>query len=217
MSASRIPGVIAFLGLMFVCCACCSWAFRRCRASSPSSRCLPERCAIRPRRGGSELDVQRRSPALRASRVSSRSLASACDCSGPSRLVHTPRSAGARSSSRGGSRRVVPGLGRGRRPGRSTISTRPRVRCTSRKATCARCSQPSHDSAAEQAMRQRRARAISPTLVVSLVAIWLVLNQTWEPLDPARHRPGLVLAWASSRLRPLRATLRRFASPRRWL
>ena len=52
--------------------------------------------------------------------------------------------------------------------------------------------------------------AISPVLVTSLAGAWLVLNQTVEPgqvlLGVAL---GVLLAWASSRLRPVRASLRR--------
>ena len=52
---------------------------------------------------------------------------------------------------------------------------------------------------------------ISPTLVVSLTAVWLVLNQTLEPAQILFGIAlGFLLAWASSRLRPVRATLRRF-------
>lgn len=50
----------------------------------------------------------------------------------------------------------------------------------------------------------------SPTLVLSLTAAWLLLNQT---LDPAQIVLGaalaIVLAWLGSTLRPLRARLRR--------
>lgn len=59
-------------------------------------------------------------------------------------------------------------------------------------------------------MSTQRFDAISPTLAVSLAATWLVLNQT---LEPAQILLGIVLgvllAWASSRLRPVKATLRR--------
>lgn len=52
--------------------------------------------------------------------------------------------------------------------------------------------------------------AISPTLVLSLTATWLVLNET---LQFAQILLGfalsVLLAWAGSRLRPLRATLHR--------
>lgn len=60
-------------------------------------------------------------------------------------------------------------------------------------------------------MSERWLDRISPTLVASLTAVWLVLNQT---LELAQILFGValsaLLAWASSRLRPLRATLRRF-------
>lgn len=60
-------------------------------------------------------------------------------------------------------------------------------------------------------MSERWLGRISPTLVASLTAVWLVLNQT---LELAQILFGValsaLLAWASSRLRPLRATLRRF-------
>lgn len=50
----------------------------------------------------------------------------------------------------------------------------------------------------------------SPTLVLGLTVLWLILNQT---LAPAHIAFGLVLAvvlaWASSGLRPLRARVRR--------
>ena len=53
-------------------------------------------------------------------------------------------------------------------------------------------------------------RTISPSLVIVLALAWLVLNQT---LAFAQILFGLVLgvllAWASSRLRPVRSTLRR--------
>lgn len=59
-------------------------------------------------------------------------------------------------------------------------------------------------------MRTRWFESVSPTLVTVLAAIWLILNQT---LDPAQILLGIalgvLLSWASSRLRPLRATLRR--------
>lgn len=60
-------------------------------------------------------------------------------------------------------------------------------------------------------MSEKWLERISPTLVASLTAVWLVLNQT---LELAQILLGIalsaLLAWASSRLRPLRATLRRF-------
>ena len=53
-------------------------------------------------------------------------------------------------------------------------------------------------------------RTISPSLAIVLALAWLVLNQT---LAFAQILFGLVLgvllAWASSRLRPVRSTLRR--------
>jgi len=60
-------------------------------------------------------------------------------------------------------------------------------------------------------MTSQRFNAISPTLVVTLVAVWLVLNQTLEPAQILLGIAlGVLLAWASSRLRPVRAKLRRF-------
>lgn len=60
-------------------------------------------------------------------------------------------------------------------------------------------------------MKRQGLEEISPVLVVSLTATWLVLNQT---LDPGQILLGLalgvLLAWAGSRLRRVRATLRRF-------
>ena len=54
-------------------------------------------------------------------------------------------------------------------------------------------------------------KPISPTLVVSLAAVWLVLNQTLELAQLLLGITlGVLLAWASSRLRPVRPTLRRF-------
>lgn len=59
-------------------------------------------------------------------------------------------------------------------------------------------------------MIQRIATAISPTVVVCLTLLWLFLQQT---LALEQILLGLVLAvllaWASSKLRPLRAHLRR--------
>ena len=53
-------------------------------------------------------------------------------------------------------------------------------------------------------------RQISPTLAVSLAATWLVLNQSVEPAQILLGSVlGVLLAWASSKLRPVRATLRR--------
>ena len=53
-------------------------------------------------------------------------------------------------------------------------------------------------------------RTISPSLVIVLALAWLVLNQT---LAFAQILFGVVLgvllAWAGSRLRPVRSTLRR--------
>ena len=52
--------------------------------------------------------------------------------------------------------------------------------------------------------------AVSPTLVTVLTALWLVLNQTLEPAQILLGIAlGVLLSWASSRLRPVRATLRR--------
>jgi multicomponent K+:H+ antiporter subunit E len=60
-------------------------------------------------------------------------------------------------------------------------------------------------------MSPPRFTAISPTLVVTLAAVWLVLNQTLEPAQILLGMAlGLLLAWASSRLRPVRAKLHRF-------
>ena len=60
-------------------------------------------------------------------------------------------------------------------------------------------------------MSTKSFNAISPTLVVSLAATWLLLNQTWEPAQILLGIIlGVLLAWASSRLRPVRSTLRRF-------
>jgi multicomponent K+:H+ antiporter subunit E len=60
-------------------------------------------------------------------------------------------------------------------------------------------------------MSGHRLHEISPTLVACLAGTWLVLNQT---LDPAQILFGIalavLLAWTTSRLRPVRATLRRF-------
>ena len=53
-------------------------------------------------------------------------------------------------------------------------------------------------------------RTISPVLVLALVAVWLVLNQT---LSPAQIVLGAILAtllaWSASALRPLQAKLKR--------
>jgi multicomponent K+:H+ antiporter subunit E len=59
-------------------------------------------------------------------------------------------------------------------------------------------------------MSPPRFDAISPILVVTLAAVWLVLNQTLEPAQILLGIAlGVLLAWASSRLRPVRAKLRR--------
>jgi len=57
----------------------------------------------------------------------------------------------------------------------------------------------------------RRIReALSPTLVLGLTALWLLLNQTLAPGQIVLGAVmALALAWASSSLRPLRAPLRR--------
>jgi multicomponent K+:H+ antiporter subunit E len=55
-----------------------------------------------------------------------------------------------------------------------------------------------------------RFNGISPALVSSLAATWLVLNQTLEPAQILLGIAlGVLLSWASARLRPVRATLRR--------
>jgi multicomponent K+:H+ antiporter subunit E len=52
--------------------------------------------------------------------------------------------------------------------------------------------------------------AVSPTLATVLAGIWLILNQTLEPAQILLGITlGVLLSWASSRLRPLRAKLRR--------
>lgn len=52
--------------------------------------------------------------------------------------------------------------------------------------------------------------AVSPTLVTVLAGIWLILNQTLEPAQILLGIAlGVLLSWASSRLRPVRAKLRR--------
>jgi multicomponent K+:H+ antiporter subunit E len=60
-------------------------------------------------------------------------------------------------------------------------------------------------------MTEQTDKAISPTLVLGLTALWLLLQQT---LAPGQIVLGvalaMLLAWASSGLRPLRARLRRF-------
>ena len=59
-------------------------------------------------------------------------------------------------------------------------------------------------------MSAERFHGISPTLVSSLAATWLVLNQTLEPAQILLGIAlGVLLSWASARLRPVRATLRR--------
>lgn len=59
-------------------------------------------------------------------------------------------------------------------------------------------------------MNKGSGKIISPTLVLGLTTFWLMLQQT---LQPAQILLGLalavLLAWASSTLRPLRARLRR--------
>jgi multicomponent K+:H+ antiporter subunit E len=60
-------------------------------------------------------------------------------------------------------------------------------------------------------MRGQRLDTISPTLVTSLTVLWLLLNQTLAAAQIVLGMAlAIVLALASSRLRPLRATLRRF-------
>lgn len=50
----------------------------------------------------------------------------------------------------------------------------------------------------------------SPTLVLSLTATWLLLNQTLAPAQIALGAAlAVAMAWAGSTLRPLRARLRR--------
>ena len=60
-------------------------------------------------------------------------------------------------------------------------------------------------------MIRRFESSISPALVVGLTVVWLLLQQT---ITPGQILLGALLAtllaWASSRLRPLRAHLRRF-------
>lgn len=57
---------------------------------------------------------------------------------------------------------------------------------------------------------KRRSAQFSPFLVLALTGLWLLLNQT---LDPAHIVLGLVLAsalaWTTSTLRPLQASIRR--------
>jgi multicomponent K+:H+ antiporter subunit E len=54
-------------------------------------------------------------------------------------------------------------------------------------------------------------RRISLSLVAGLVVLWLALNQTFAPGHMALGLLlGLLLAWASSTLRPVHARLRRF-------
>lgn len=51
---------------------------------------------------------------------------------------------------------------------------------------------------------------ISPSLVIALALAWLVLNQTLEFAQILFGIAlGVLLAWASSRLRPIRSTMRR--------
>ena len=55
-----------------------------------------------------------------------------------------------------------------------------------------------------------RMRNPSPTLVITLAMVWLALNQTVELAQVLLGIAlGALLAWASSGLRPVRATLRR--------
>ena len=57
---------------------------------------------------------------------------------------------------------------------------------------------------------KRRSIKLSPVLVATLVAVWLLLNETFAP---GQVLLGLVLAlgvgWAASALRPLRPRMRR--------
>ena len=57
---------------------------------------------------------------------------------------------------------------------------------------------------------RRIPRAVSPVLVLALLALWLLLNQT---LDPAQIALGAVLAgllaWSAAALRPLQARVKR--------
>lgn len=60
-------------------------------------------------------------------------------------------------------------------------------------------------------MSRQWLNTISPTLVVTLAVLWLVLNQTLEFAQVLfGFALGALLAWASSRLRPVRSSLRRF-------
>jgi multicomponent K+:H+ antiporter subunit E len=62
-------------------------------------------------------------------------------------------------------------------------------------------------------MIQRIRSAISPALVLFLTALWLLLNETLAPGQIVLGAVlALLLAWASSKLRPLRARLRRLDS-----
>jgi multicomponent K+:H+ antiporter subunit E len=59
-------------------------------------------------------------------------------------------------------------------------------------------------------MIQRIASAISPTVVVCLTIVWSILQRTIAPDQILLGAMlAVLLAWASSRLRPLRAHLRR--------
>ena len=59
-------------------------------------------------------------------------------------------------------------------------------------------------------MIQRIRSAISPTVVLCLTILWLVLQQTIAPEQILLGALlAMLLAWASSKLRPLRAHLRR--------
>jgi multicomponent K+:H+ antiporter subunit E len=57
---------------------------------------------------------------------------------------------------------------------------------------------------------KRRAAQLSPTLVLVLTGLWLLLNQTLAPAHIVLGAVlGVALAWATSTLRPLRARVRR--------
>lgn len=59
-------------------------------------------------------------------------------------------------------------------------------------------------------MIQRISAAISPTVVVGLTILWLLLQQTVAPDQVLLGvMLAVLLAWASSKLRPLRAHVRR--------
>jgi multicomponent K+:H+ antiporter subunit E len=58
---------------------------------------------------------------------------------------------------------------------------------------------------------KRIAGAVSPVLVLCLTLLWLLLQQTIAPDQILLGASlGVLLAWASSRLRPLRAHLNRY-------